>query len=200
MDTPDLVAQASRGDRAALDALFARHLPGVLAFVRASAGAALLARDDSLDLVQSACRELLRDAPPEGWRDEAGFRRWLYLAAERKVLDRARYHGREKRADAARRLTLSEAEVGALSRGWADLATPSRRAIGREEIERLEAALARASEADRRVILLARVAGLSHAEVAAELATTEANARSALRRALARLALELGREPGPDAD
>lgn len=192
----ELVREASRGDARALAGLFERHLPGVLAFVRASAGAALLAREESLDLVQSACRELLRDAPSGGWRDEAGFRRWLYLAAERKILDRARYHGREKRGAGRVGATLSEAELGALSRGWAELATPSRVAIGREQVARLEAALARLSELDRRVILLARVAGLPHAMVAAELDTSEANARSALRRALARLALELGRADG----
>jgi RNA polymerase sigma-70 factor (ECF subfamily) len=198
MEERELVREATRGDPRALEALFERHLPGVLAFVRASAGSALLAREESLDLVQSACREVLRDLPGDGWRDEAGFRRWLYLAAERKILDRVRYHGREKRGAGRAGLTLSEAELGALSRGWADLASPSRHAIGREEVERLEAALARLAEADRRVILLARVVGLPHAAIAEELGTSEVNARSALRRALARLAIELGRpDPGP---
>lgn len=192
----DLLRDASHGDPDALEALFQRHLPGVLAFVRASAGAGLLAREESLDLVQSACREVLRDRPSGGWDDEAGFRRWLYLAAERKILDRARYHGREKRGAGRAGVSLSEVELGALSQGWADLATPSANAIGREEVERLEGALERLSEADRRVILLARIVGLPHAAIAEELGTTEANARSALRRALARLAIELGRDAG----
>jgi len=139
---------------------------------------------------------VLRDRPSGGWDDEAGFRRWLYLAAERKILDRARYHRREKRGAGCAGISLSEAEVGALSRGWADLATPSANAIGREEVERLEGALARLSDADRRVILLARIVGLPHAAIAEELGTSEANARSALRRALARLSIELGRDGG----
>ena len=43
-----LVQRASRGDRAALESLFQRHLPGLLAFVRLRAGARLRERDASL--------------------------------------------------------------------------------------------------------------------------------------------------------
>lgn len=190
----ELVRDASRGDSAAVGALMERHLPGLLAFVRAHAGRQLLERDASMDLVQSACREVLQDIGRHEYRDEAGFRHWLYLAAERKILDRARYHGRDKRAGAAE-FSPSEAEARALLAGYSAICTPSRDAIAREELARAEAALARLSEEQREVILLSRIIGLSHAEIAGKCGKSEVAVRSLLHRALARLALELGEEP-----
>lgn len=190
-DHRKLVLEASNGAAGALDALFERHLPGLLAFVRARAGPALLAREDSLDLAQSACREMLRDIPTEGYRDEAGFRHWLFLAAERKILDRARWHGRGKRAE-GEALTYSAAEVDLLARGYGGLATPSGVAIAREELERLEAAMSQLPEEQRQVIVLARVVGLSHAEIAKATGKSEVALRSLLHRALARLSAQLG--------
>jgi RNA polymerase sigma-70 factor (ECF subfamily) len=186
-----LVLGASAGDPGAIDALFERHLPGLLAFVRARAGPALLAKEDSLDLVQSTCREVLRDAPAEGYRDEAGFRHWLFLAAERKILDRARYHGRGKR-EAGSEITPSRAEVELLRRGYGGLETPSVEAMHKEELAALESALQRLGEEHRSVILLARVVGLSHAQIAEQLGKSEVAVRSLLYRATARLAIEMG--------
>ena len=190
----ELVEQASRGSERALAVLLERHLPGMLAFVRAHAGQKLLERDASMDLVQSACREVLQDVGRHEYRDEAGFRHWLYLAAERKILDRARYHGRDKRAGAAE-FSPSEAEARALLDGYSAICTPSRDAIAREELARAESALARLSEEQREVILLSRIIGLSHAEIAAKCGKSEVAVRSLLHRALARLALEMGEEP-----
>lgn len=192
-DVETLVKEASKGSEKALGALLERHLPGLLAYVRARAGAKLLQRDASLDLVQSACREVLQDVGAHDYRDEAGFKHWLYLAAERKILDRARYHGREKRGGAVD-ATPSEAEARAMVAGYSGLCTPSRDAAAREELARAEAALARLSEEHREVIVLARIVGLSHAQIAEKLATTEVATRSLLHRALARLAVEMGGE------
>jgi len=189
-----LVIEASSGAPGALDALFERHIPGLLAFVRARAGPLLLAREGSLDLVQSACREVLRDIPAAGYRDEAGGRHWLFLAAERKILDRARYHRRGKR-EAGAEISVSGAERELLRQGYGRLETPSREAIGHEQAARLEAALQRLGEEHRSVILMARVVGLSHAQIAEALGKSEVAVRSLLHRATARLAIELG-EPG----
>ena len=189
------VEDATRGDAHAIGWLIERHLPGVLAYVRANAGG-LLAREESFDLVQSACREVLADLPRHDYRDEVGFRRWLYLAAERKIVDRARYHGREKRGGGRDALALSDLELDHLTRGYADLATPSRHAAGVEAVAALEAALAKLSEEQRRVVVLSKVVGLPHAEIAAELGKSEVAVRSLLHRALARLAVELGQTAG----
>ncbi len=167
-------------------------MPGLLAFVRARAGPALRAREDTLDLVQSACREVLKDLPSQGYRDEAGFKHWLFLAAERKILDKARFHGREKRAHEGKH-TLSVAEAELLGRGYAAVDTPSRAAIAREELALLEDAMQRLTDEHREVILLSRIVGLSHAEIANMTQKSEVAVRSLLHRALARLTIEMGR-------
>ncbi len=190
----ELIREASRGSEPAIGALLERHLPGLLAFVRAHAGKQLLERDASMDLVQSACREVLQDLGQHDYRDEAGFRHWLFLAAERKILDRARYHGRDKRAGAAA-FSPSQAEERALLAGYSGICTPSRDAIAREELQRAEAALARLSDEHREVIVLSRIVGLSHAQIAERSGKSEVAVRSLLHRALARLALEMGEEP-----
>ncbi len=191
----ELVRDASKGSATAVGVLMERHLPGLLAYVRAHAGRQLLQRDASMDLVQSACREVLQDVGKHDYRDEAGFRHWLFLAAERKILDRAKYHGREKR-NAAADMSPSMAEERALLAGYSGICTPSHDAIAREELERMESALAKLSEEHREVILLSKIVGLSHAQIAERLGKSEVAVRSLLHRALASLALEMGAEAG----
>ena len=147
-----------------------------------------------MDLVQSACREVLADLSRCDARDEAGFRHWLYRAAERKIVDRARYHARGKR-DAARQVAWPEgatAEVEALRQGYSGFWTPSREAVVAEELVRLEQALQSLPDDQREVIVLARIVGLPRAEIARRQGRSEGATRVLLHRALARLAREMG--------
>ena len=99
-----LVSRASSGDRGALDALVEEHLGRLVTFVRARAGERLRAREETLDLAVSACREVLADLEAGRELDEAHFRQWLYLAAERKIADKGRYYARERRDAGAGRV------------------------------------------------------------------------------------------------
>jgi RNA polymerase sigma-70 factor (ECF subfamily) len=187
----DLVQKAAGGDARSLDALVERHLPGLIAFVRVHAGTRLRAREATLDLVQSACYEALKSMPSQGpvaggW-DEAGFKHWFYEAAERKIVDRARYHAAQKRSPS--RETPLGSEIDLIERGYSGFWTPSRQAAAREEIERMEAALRRLSDDQREVIVLARIVGLPHVEIAEKLGRSEGAVRVLLHRALARLAV-----------
>lgn len=189
----EAVRRASGGGAVALDDLLARHLPGLRTYVRRNVGPALLAKESSSDVVQSICREVLADAGRFEYRGEAAFRAWLHQAALRKIIDRQRYYRAEKR-DAAREsapagstaLTLDELAVLASS-----VHMPSRGAILNEEIERLERGFAKLSEADRSVLGLVYVEGLSHLQVAERLGCSEVNSRKLLSRALARLSKQL---------
>jgi RNA polymerase sigma-70 factor (ECF subfamily) len=196
-DSPHPRLPASRPGAGELDALFQRALPRVLAYVRVRLGPRLRGQESSLDLVQSACREVLEDLPAEGFRDETGFRRWLCLAAERKILDRARYHARDRR-DAARVVPLSSAlsdlEVRSLAEAWSSLESPSHAASLREDVERVEKALAALPDDYREVVVLAYLLDLPHAEIAARMGRQEGAVRVLLHRALARLAREVGCE------
>ena len=186
--TPKLLAQASRGDKTALDALLQRHLPGLVAFVRLRAGTKLRARESSVDIVQSACREVLQDLDQVQGLDESAFRNWLYTAAERKIVDRARYWGAAKR-EMARDVQpgVTDEELPMMIDACASFYTPSALAVAREELERMEAAFQQLPDDYREVIVWSRVVGLSHAEIGRKLDRSEGAVRILLHRALARL-------------
>ena len=80
--TAALVAAAARQDRAAIEQLLVRHLPGLEAFVRLRMGPVLRGVATAPDLVQSVCREVLGDLGDFEFRGEAPFRAWLYVCAE----------------------------------------------------------------------------------------------------------------------
>src|SRR5678815_592051 len=106
MSTPERdfaaeIAAARKGEPRALTSLFARNLPPLVAFIRARAGKAIAARESAADIAQSVFREVLQDADKIELKGEGAFRNWLFMQATRKVLDRAKFHGRDRR-DAAR--------------------------------------------------------------------------------------------------
>lgn len=186
--TRALIDAFTRGEQPALDDLIARHVPRLHAYVRLRMGPGLRAREGTMDIVQSVCREALGDVRRGfDYRGEAAFVAWLLQAALNKLRDRHRFHAAAKR-DVAR-----ESPGAALAGGetdptaYASLLSPSRDAIGREQIERLEAAFDELPEAYREVIILARGIGLPHAEVAAQMNRSPGATRMLLGRALAQL-------------
>ena len=189
-EAEDLVQRASAGDHVAIDVLLERHLPGLRNYVRRNINPGVLAKESSSDLVQSVCREVLQNVDRFEYQGEAAFRNWLYQAALRKIIDRQRYYKAEKR-DQAREVapgggdaSLSADELAQIA---VSLGTPSRDAMMREEVERLERGFATLSEGDRRIIRAIYLEGLTHAQVAERLECTEVASRKMLSRALARL-------------
>lgn len=193
------LAQVRSGDSRALDALVERHLPALRAFVRLSSGPALRAYESSSDLVQSVCREVIRDAAALEWQGDAAFRQWLFQHAERKIRSRVRYLNAEKR-DHRRRIhagTAGDADAR-LNDCYASICSPSQHAEAREELERLERAFELLTEQEREIILYARVVGLSAAALGERIGQTPHYARTLLSRAVARLATLLDR-PRPSS-
>ena len=186
-----LVHQASRGDDDALAQLLARHLPALHAFVRLRAGEAVLAKESCSDVVQSVCREVLRDLGAFEYRGEAAFRSWLFERALHKVIDRNRFYRMGKR-DIGREVAppsrMSRAEAGALLGHYAAVCSPSREAEAHEEVARIEAAFQQLDEPYREVIAMCRLMGMTQAEVAAATGRSEGSVRGLLARGLARLA------------
>lgn len=191
-----LIERARAGDRGALEALVVAHLPALRAFVRVKAGRDLREQESCSDLVQSACREVLADLPGFEYRDEAAFRHWLYRAAERKVLDRARFHHRARR-DVRRQESLPASEAGLLG-CYASFCTPSQQAIAHEEMARIESAMDQLPASYREVLRLRHVVGLSNEEIANQLGRTPEYARMVLARARHKLGILLG--AGPDRE
>ncbi len=191
MDQPSesLISAAAGGDRAALDELLQRHLPGVRAYLRLRMGPMIRANEDSADLVQSVCREILGRADSFAHGGEQGFRRWLFRTAQRKIADRADYYRAEKRAGGRAHLDIDDEAVAAC---YQTVCTPSRDAGAREHLLRVEAAFDKLSEEQREVILAVRMLGSSHAELAERLGKNEGAVRAMLFRAMARLTELLG--------
>jgi RNA polymerase sigma-70 factor (ECF subfamily) len=190
--TQHLVAAASRGEQPAIDELIARHLPRLRAYVRLRMGADLRAREGSMDLVQSVCRELVSHLDEFRWEGEERFLGWLFTTALYKLQEKQRFHGREKRAG-ERPLDVDDDGVLAAA---ASFLTPSRVAAGREHLQRFENAFRALPDDYREVIALSRIVGLGHREIAARMNRSEAATRKLLGRALA----ELGSLLGADGD
>ncbi|MBI3818707.1 MAG: RNA polymerase sigma factor [Planctomycetes bacterium] len=190
----ELYDSAVRGNHAAVETLLIKFLPELHAFIALRCGRRLLEMESADDLVQSVCKEVLKDAGNIRYQSEAHFKHWLYTAALNKIAHRYAYYRAEKRdiervanvresPDASR----SHAEAGLLG-VYKSICTPSQQAIARETLQQLEEAFATLTEEQKEVVLLARVIGLTHAEIAEKLGKNEASTRALLYRALAKLA------------
>jgi RNA polymerase sigma-70 factor, ECF subfamily len=186
------IAAARRGEPAAIDSLFARNLPPLVAFIRARAGKAVAARESAHDLAQSVYREVLQDAAAIELKDEGAFRNWLFMAATRKVLDRAKFLKRERR-DIAREQALPEAgpEADAMLACYASIATPSQHAAAKEELQRVERAVQDLPEEQREAVVMSRLMNLSYPQIAEQMGRTESSVRGLVARGLAALAEQL---------
>lgn len=186
-----LVERAAQGDQAAVERLLELHLPSVRAFVRAHMGKQLRAKESSSDIVQSVCRELLTHQDRFRHPSEGAFAAWLFTTARRKIQKRARDLDRQKR-DVAREQSGDDVDLAVVASAYARFSSPSASIMRREEVERLEAALEQLSPEHREVLTLAHLAGLSRAEIAAQIGSTEEAVRALLYRAMAKLSLLLG--------
>jgi RNA polymerase sigma-70 factor (ECF subfamily) len=184
--TRDLVAAAARQDRASIEQLLVRHLPGLEAFVRLRMGPVLRGLATAPDLVQSVCREVLEDLGGFEFRGEAPFRAWLYTCAENKLREKHRFHSAGKR-DVAASVPLPEAST--FLPAYRALCTPSRDVEMREAIRRIEAAFDQLPADYREAVTLHKLCGLSHAEIAAHMQRSEGAVRNLVYRGISRLAL-----------
>ena len=198
MDSRDeeLYARAATGDAASLDALLARYWPQLHAYVRSRLSADVRARESSLDVVQSVCRDLLAERPNFDFRGEERFRAWLFTSALNKIRDKHRFHRgalrdvrREVGGDDPPDLDLNVAR---------SILSPSQDAIGAETARVLHEALETLSEDHREVITLARIVGLPHRVIGEVMGRSEPAVRQLLGRALLELTCEL-RGRGLDA-
>lgn len=191
----ELYARAKDGDAAAMELLLEHYLPQLHAFVRLRLDAVVRARESSMDVVQSVCRELLAAGSRFEFRGEDRFRAWLFTSALHKIIEKQRFHRLAKR-DAQRELPAPPEAADALA---ASLLTPSLDAIGKETAQALVAALDALTPEHREVITLARIVRLPHRVIAEVMGRSEEAVRQLLARAMLRLTMGL-RERGVDLD
>ena len=181
--TLDLLARARAGDRRSLDALFERCLPPLRRWARGRLPG--YARDlaDTQDLVQETVLHTLNRLDAFQPRHQGALQAYLRQAVANRIRDEIR---RVQRRPFPVELDDVHAD-GAPS--------PLEHAIGREGLERYEAALARLKESDREAIVARMELQQSYEEVAAALGKPNANAaRVAVTRAIARLIEEMDHE------
>jgi len=169
----DLVARAGRGDRAAAQALMARHLPKMLTVARRMLGN----QAEAEDAVQDAFLKLWTHAAR--WQPgRALFETWLYRVVLNKCYDRLR------RKPAAK---LDEAmEIADPAAGADDLLLGS--ALAKE----IEAALTELPERQRAAIILCHYQGCGNIEAAEILGISVEALESLLSRGRRTLRIRLG--------
>jgi RNA polymerase sigma factor (sigma-70 family) len=177
-----LLARARAGDVQALDALIARHLPGLRRW--ASGRVPAWARDaaDTEDLVHDTLVDSLKHLDGFEHRRKGALQAYLRQA----VLNRVRSQFRR----AARRPAVMSISDDQLHDG----PSPLEQAIGREMTDRYEAGLASLAAEDREMIIARVEMGYTNDELAAifEKPSRDA-ARVAVARALVRLAEAMSR-------
>ena len=203
-DDPEaLIPRAVAGDRAALDALFAKYWPKLRAYLDREAGKLIKAKESASDLMQSVSREVLEQVGKfqDFGRGEDAFKNWLFAKALRKLQDRHRHYRRAKR-NAAREVALEQRHGSMSGEDMAALVLrvtggQSREAMTREEMTFVRHAMQQLPERQQQVIEWHHFEGLSYAEIAERLQTTAGAARSLLTRGLVGLRRTLDRLQGP---
>jgi RNA polymerase sigma-70 factor (ECF subfamily) len=174
--TVDLLERVRRGDRDALDRLYERCLPALRRWARGRLPAAARGMLDTQDLVQDTVVNSLRHLDQFESRHEGALQAYLRQAVLNRIRDEARKYSRRP---AATELTDSQP---------AESASPLDIAIGRQGVERYEAALQKLRPADREAIVGRLELQYDYKELAELLGKPNANAaRVAVTRALARL-------------
>jgi RNA polymerase sigma-70 factor (ECF subfamily) len=173
---------AGEGDRQALEQLFARHLPRLERWAKGRLPR--WARDvaDTQDLVQETLLQTFNRIDAFQPEREGALQAYLRQAVMNRIRDEIRRRGRRPA-----KVELEETEVDKAR-------SPLEEAVGMEEIERYENALARLRPEERETIILRVELGYTYEEVAGLLGKpTSGAAHKATKRALVRLAEEMAR-------
>ncbi len=181
--TFELVERAKTGDTQALDALFTRFLPPLRRWASGRLPRWTRNLMDTDDLVQETLLRAVNRINSFESRHEGALQAYLRQAVVNRIRDEVRRSGRSPMATA---LDDNERDAGA---------SPLDLAIGREAVERYEAALARLRPDEREAIVLRVEMECSYLEVAQALGKPSADAaRMTVSRALVRLAEEMERD------
>jgi RNA polymerase sigma-70 factor (ECF subfamily) len=180
--TADLLSRARAGDAEALNDLFRRHLPPLRRWARGRLPRWTRDLRDTEDLVQETLAQTLRRIDQFEPRHEGALQAYLRQAVMNRVRDEVR---RLNRYPAAAGLDDSDR--------FADpSASPLEEAIGKEALDRYEAAMQRLKPEEREIILARVEMQQSYQQIAAAHGKSSPDAaRMAVTRALVRLAEEM---------
>jgi RNA polymerase sigma-70 factor (ECF subfamily) len=161
-----LLEKAQAGDREALSRAFEKFERRLAVLVHFKLGERTRRFAEVDDIVQETLLRAFRDIDHFSYQAPGSFLRWLSAIADHAIVDRVRYQGRERRA--AEEIPF-RSESNPAGPEPADTKTPSRLLAQQEAVERLLARLSALPEDYRKVILMAKIEGLSTAEIAAQM-------------------------------
>lgn len=190
--TQRLVSLAKEGDESALQRLCEAYGERVLRIVRLRMGKELRSKLESMDLVQDAFISALQGLENFTYENEGDFLRWMSKIAENRIRDNfdklhaAKRNIRREIPLNITRQTSKDSFVG--NAGPADVSTPSVLVSRREDLDKLEIAMDKLKPEYKKVIILAKMEGLSGYELAGKLGKKPGAVRALLSRALAALA------------
>jgi RNA polymerase sigma-70 factor, ECF subfamily len=174
-----LLGQARRGDRAAQDALFARHAARVLVYVSFRMGSMVRRVAEPEDVLQEVYLTAFRDLDRFGGTSPGDFYRWLKGIARNHMRNLRRIAGAKKRAGEQRLASGSRPQgVSAGSE------TPSRAVARSEEFRSLLGRMESLDEAYRSVLFLRYYEGMKAPEIARVLRITPNAVYQRLHRAI----------------
>jgi RNA polymerase sigma-70 factor (ECF subfamily) len=184
--TADLLGLIRGGDKAARDRLLARIYKPLLRFAHGRLPARARDLTDTEDLVQVAMLRALDHIEAFDSRREGAFLAYLRSILMNLIRDEAR---RVKRRPEQEELPEDLATAGA---------TPLDEAVGREAMERYDAALERLTEEQREAVVLRVEMGYTYAQIAEamNLASTD-SARMMVTRAIVRMSKLMRPREGP---
>jgi RNA polymerase sigma-70 factor (subfamily 1) len=174
----DLVEKVKGGDQEAFSGLFRKYSRRLAVLIHYKLGAELRGSREVDDILQETLLRAFRDIGRFHYRTPGSFLSWLSSIADHAIVDAARYDARQRRA----------AELAPLSQGPepADTKTPSRLLAQMESVARLLERLDALPEDYRRAILLAKIEGLSTAELAERMGKSREAAALLVHRAVKR--------------
>jgi len=193
-NTHQMVSSAQKGDRFALEQLCNVYAERIRRIVRLRAGPELRSQLESMDLVQDALIAAVTGLKDFRHHEDGDFMRWLAKIAENRIRDRVDHIHAAKR-DIRRQVRLEDDENKSSCRkpyGAIPIVTttPSVLLARHEELDRLEKAMDRIKDDYRKVLLLAKIEGLTHEQIAERMKKSPAAVAKLLPRAIVALANE----------
>jgi RNA polymerase sigma-70 factor (ECF subfamily) len=196
--TQHLVALAKEGNESALNQLCSVYGERVRRIIRLRLDWKLRPKLDSVDVVQDALVLALGGLKDFTYRNEGDFLRWLSRIAENKLHDILKKFHADKR-DIRKEISFKQERSS--TDGWfygaaepIGTTTPSVIMRKKEALDRLEKALDTLKPEYKEVILLKRIEGLSHAEIAERLNKSTNAVPMLLFRAMAALTIAYGKD------
>ncbi len=196
--TQHLVALAKEGDRPAIDQLCRIYGERVRRIIRFRLDTKLRPKLDSVDLVQDVLILALGGLKDFTYRNEGDFLRWLSRIAENRLRDILKRFHADKR-DVRKEISFKQEGSSTDGRCYGasepiGTTTPSVIMRKKEALDRLEKALDTLKPDYKAVIVLKKIEGLSHADIAERLNKSVNAVPMLLFRAMAALTIAYGKD------